>query len=69
MIVESQGTELPALQLALQVGRVTGPIQTDGLAGAGSRAGPQPHGGEMQDSRGGDAFGLQDLGIGQGKYV
>ena len=69
MIVESQGPELAALQLALQVGRVTGPVQTDSLAGAGSRAGAEPHGREMQDSRRGDAFGLQNLRVRQCEYV
>ena len=69
VIVESQGPELPALQLALQVGRVTGPVQTDSLAGASSRAGAEPHGREMQDSRGRDAFGLEDLRVRQCEYV
>ena len=65
MIVESQGPELAALQLAFEVGRVTGPVQTDSLAGASSRAGAEPHGREMQDSRRGDALRLQNLRVGQ----
>ena len=69
VIVESQGPELAALELALEIGRVTGPVQTDGLAGTGGRAGTKPHGGEMEHSRWGNAFGLQDLRVGQGEYV
>ena len=70
MIVESiQGPELAALKLALEVGRVTGPVQTDSLAGASSRAGAEPHRGEMQNSRRGDALRLQNLRVRQGEYV
>ena len=69
MIVESQGPELAALQLAFEVGRVTGPVQTDSLAGASSRAGAEPHRGEMQNSRRGDALRLQNLRVRQGEYV
>ena len=69
MIVESQGPELATLQLALQVGGVTRPVQTDSLAGAGSDARPEPHGGQVEHSRGGDALGLQNLGVRQRQHV
>jgi len=65
VIIESQRPELAALKLALKVGRVTGTVQTDCLAGSGGDTGPEPHRGEMQDSRGGDAFRLQNLRVGQ----
>ena len=69
VIVESQGPELAALQLAFEVGGVPRPVQTDSLAGAGSDARPEPHGGQVEHSRGGDALGLQNLGVRQRQHV
>jgi len=47
VIVESQRPELPALELALEIGRVSGTVKADRLAGASGNTGPQPHRGEM----------------------